>query len=69
MHNVVRAKYVSGYVPQLSKICAALYTCYIMIVMYSLPVTLYTFYTILNMLSEWFKPTQSGSMVLSGHGK
>ena len=35
----------------------------------SLPVTLYTFYTILNMLSEWFKPTQSGSMVLSGHGK
>ena len=35
----------------------------------SLPVTLYTFYTILNMLSEWFKPTRSGSMVLSGHGK
>ena len=28
-----------------------------------------TFYTILNMLSEWFKPTRSGSMVLSGHGK
>ena len=35
----------------------------------SLPATLYTFYTILNMLSEWFKPTRSGSMVLSGHGK
>ena len=35
----------------------------------SLPATLYTFYAILNMLSEWFKPTRSGSMVLSGHGK
>ena len=35
----------------------------------SLPATLYTFYTILNMLSEWFKPTRSGSIVLSGHGK